>query len=86
MNMTLWLAIDAQVKHFVICNCLNMDLLSHLPSSHHTCSSQSSDWSISTNAVNFLQTKNISLQIAKCYIRTKLIGFTFFGRIEQIIV
>ena len=79
--MTLWLAIDAQVKRFVICNCLNMDLLSHLPSSHH--SSQSSNRSISTSAVNFLQTKNISLQIAKYYIRIKLIGFMCFGRIEQ---
>ena len=27
MNVTLWLAIDAQVKRFVICDCFNMDLL-----------------------------------------------------------
>ena len=72
--MTLWLAINAQVKRFVVCNCLNMDLLSHLPSSHH--SNQPSDWNIS--AVNLLQTKNISLQIAKCYLSIKLICFIFF--------
>ena len=81
MNVTLRLAIDAQLKCFVICNCLNMDLLNHLPSCHH--SSQSSDWTIST--VNFLQTKNISLQIVKCYLSIKLICFIiFFGRIGQI--
>ena len=74
ISVTLWLVMDAQVKRFVICNCLNMDLLSHLPPSYH--SSQSSDWTIS--AVNFLQTKNISLQIAKCYIKINLICFMFF--------
>ena len=46
-------------KAFVVCSSLNMDLLSHLPSSYHSC--QSSDWTI--NAVNFLQTKNASLQM-----------------------
>ena len=80
INVTLWHAIDAQVKRFVIFNCLTMDLLSHLPSSHH--SSQSSDWTI--GVVNFLQTKNIFLQIAKCYLRTKLTCFMFSGGLNRL--
>ena len=78
--MTFWLAIDAQVKCFVIYNCLNMDLLGHLPSSHH--SSQSSDWTII--AINFVQTKNISLQIAKCYLSIKLICFMFLVELNRL--
>ena len=56
-----------------------MDLLSHFPSSHH--SSQSSDWTIS--AVRFLQAKNISLQIAKCYLSIKLICFMFLVELNR---
>ena len=73
--------LDAQVKCFVICNCLNIDLLSHLPSSHN--SSQSSDWTIS--AVNFLQTKNISLQTAKCYLSINFICFMFLVELNRLV-
>ena len=73
--------LDAQVKCFVICNCLNIDLLSHLPSCHN--SSQSSDWTIS--AVNFLQTKNISLQTAKCYLSINLICFMFLVELNRLV-
>ena len=57
-----------------------MDFLSHLPFFHH--SSQSSDRTIS--AVNFLQTKNISLETVKCYLSIKLICFMFFVELNRL--